>query len=81
MEDEEFWSAIDNLHELVPSEVDKLEDDVLICECFCVSVYEIRQCLNDSHTLDVTKLTQELNMGKSCGACLKNSASWIDKIL
>ena len=82
MEEEEFLNAIDNLHELIPSGSEKLADDVLICECFCVSVREIKECLieNHSNVADLKSLSKQLKMGTSCGACIKNSASWIEKI-
>lgn len=82
MEDEEFLNAIDNLHELIPTTTEKLSDDVLICECFCVSVREIKECLSGprSDVTDLEFLSEQLQMGTSCGSCMKKSASWINKI-
>jgi NAD(P)H-nitrite reductase large subunit len=74
--DKEFLRQIDSVHELVPSE--KLEDETLICECFCVSAGDIRKtCLNE---VDLELLQNRFNLGHGCQGCLKSIDSWSNKI-
>ena len=76
--DKEFLRLMDSIAELIPQQETKLEDDHLICECFCVSAGDIRQLCIDKVDLDLVQT--EFNLGHSCGTCLKNKNSWINKI-
>ena len=76
--DKEIWHLIDTLEELLPAPEEKLADDVLICECFCISVGDIREtCLNE---VDLDLLADRFNMGQGCQSCIKNKVSWIHKV-
>lgn len=75
--DREFLRQIDSIEELLT--VEKLEDDVLICECFCVSVKDIRETCAEQ--VDLPLLQDQFSLGLGCQSCLKNKDSWIDKIL
>ena len=50
--DEEFLNQIDRVDELVSS-TEKLDDDVLICECFCVNVGDIKEVCLSLKTFDL----------------------------
>lgn len=76
--DKEFLRLMENLDELIEHQDEKLEDDHLICECFCVSAGDIRQLCVDKVDLDL--IQSEFGLGQSCGNCLKNKDSWINKI-
>lgn len=76
--DKEFLSLIENVDELIPQAREKLADDVLICECFCVNVGDIRSLCET--TVDIDLLKDRLNLGGGCQTCLKSMDSWIDKI-
>lgn len=78
--DDEFLSSIDNLYGLIAEDLPLLHDDELICECFCVSVKDIKDCLNDINYVDLNLLTNKLGMGKSCASCLKNAADWKERL-
>jgi hypothetical protein len=79
--DREFLNQIDNLGELLADlDQEKLDDEVLICECFCVNVRDIRELFADSQEVDLLVLQNRLDLGKGCLTCLKNKDSWIDKI-
>jgi len=75
--DEDFLDLVDIEEELVPRD-DKLDDDVLICECFCVNVGDIREtCLTK---VDLCALSDKFGMGQGCRSCIKDKDSWIDKV-
>ena len=75
--DENFLDLIENVEDLIPHD-EKLDDDVLICECFCVNVGDIREtCLTE---VDLTALSEKFSMGQGCQSCIKNKDSWIDKV-
>jgi NAD(P)H-nitrite reductase large subunit len=74
--DKEFLRQIDSLDELLPAE--KLEDEILICECFCVSAGDIRKIC--SQEVDLQLLQVRFNLGQGCHSCLKNSDNWVNKI-
>ena len=77
--DKEFLHLIDNLQDLIPKAINKLDDNVLICECFCVSAGDIRS-LQQSE-IDFDSLKTKFNLGAGCGSCLKTKEDWVDKIL
>lgn len=76
--DKEFLHLMDNVDELIPRPADKLADEILICECFCVSVGDIRELCKTEVDLDLLK--DRLNLGAGCQTCIKNKDSWIHKI-
>lgn len=76
--DKEILRLIDSVDELIPQTIEKLEDDLLICECFCVSVRDIREVCETHVDLDL--LQKDLNLGTGCQSCLKRKDDWIDKI-
>ncbi len=51
-------------------------EDVLICECYCVSVSDIKRVCPEG-SLDLEKVQLELNLGLGCQSCLNNRAQWI----
>ncbi len=77
--DNDFLSQIDRVEELV-SLTDKLDDETLICECFCVDVADIRQLCHENKKPDLEKLQNEFNLGQGCQGCLKRIDSWVNKI-
>jgi NAD(P)H-nitrite reductase large subunit len=76
--DKEFLRLIESVDELIPHVTEKLDDETLICECFCVNARDIRD-LCDSH-VDLDLLRDELSMGEGCQSCLKRKDSWINNI-
>lgn len=78
MEDEEFIQLIDQVEDLI-SPNDLLDDDILICECFCVNVADIRHLCKDTRAVDLAALSKAYGLGQGCQTCLKRN-DWIDKI-
>ena len=78
--DKEFLNQIDRAGDLIPETEEKLDDEVLICECFCVSACDIREAFVDTKTVDVQILQDTLNLGHGCQNCMKNKDTWINKI-
>lgn len=79
--DKDFLNQIDNVGELLANLQDeKLDEEVLICECFCVNVRDIREMFADTGVVDLEVLQSRLDLGKGCQSCLKSKDSWIDKI-
>ncbi len=76
--DKEFLRLMDNVDELIARPREKLDDETLICECFCVSAGDIRELCSTEVDLDLLK--ERLNLGGGCQTCLKNKESWIKKI-
>ena len=76
--DKEFLRLMDNVDELIARPADKLDDETLICECFCVSAGDIRELCSTEVDLDLLK--ERLNLGGGCQTCIKNKDSWIKKI-
>ncbi len=74
----DFIEQIENLEDLIGSPKEKLDDDCLICECFCINVRDIR----DRYELavDIDLLTRDLSLGRGCQSCLKNKDVWIDRV-
>lgn len=79
--DNDFFQQIDNVKDLfrVPSH-DLLDEEVLICECFCVNVRDIRETCSASQTVDLQVLQEKLSLGHGCRTCIKNVEFWKDKI-
>ncbi len=79
--DKEFLRQIDGAQELLaPSTLEKLEDEVLICECFCVSVGDIRETCSSIQKLDLKLVQDNLSLGYGCQSCLKQIEFWGNKI-
>ena len=79
--DKELLRQIDQIDELLPNlSQGLLADDVLICECFCVSALDIREACRDQQKVDVQKLSDELSLGHGCQTCLKRIDSWVNNI-
>jgi NAD(P)H-nitrite reductase large subunit len=79
--DKEFLSQIDQVKELLPDETnEKLQEDVLICECFCVSVQDIREACQELNKVNLDLLKKEFHLGQGCQGCLKRIDSWQYKI-
>lgn len=57
----------------------KLSDNTLICECLCISVGDIRNCLK-GNVVDFKILSDELKLGSGCSSCKKSFNDWKDKI-
>ena len=57
----------------------KFSDDILICECNCVSAKEIRTVINNNE-VNIDILSKELGLGSGCSSCVKRFAQWKDKI-
>ena len=77
--DKDFLHLIDSMNELIPQNIEKLGDDDLICECFCVSTGMIREVCPDN--IDLNLLGQRLNLGNGCRSCIKRKEDWIYRIL
>lgn len=76
--DKEFLRLMESVDELLPQAGEKLEDECLICECFCVSVKDIRELCHNEVDLDLLK--SHFNMGQGCQSCIKSFDSWSKKI-
>ncbi len=79
--DKEFLKQIDRVKELYSeTTIEKLDDEVLICECFCVNARDIREACDHLKKVDLALLQETLNFGHGCQSCLKNSEIWKDNI-
>ena len=59
---------------------DFIDDEVLICECMCVSAGDIREFLNSTKTVNLDDLQNDLKLGSGCSSCVKSFSQWKDKI-
>lgn len=80
--DKEFLRQIDQASELIPDQqsLEKLDDETLICECFCVNVGDIRRTCADEQLVDLELLSAQFNMGLGCQSCFKKKDYWINRI-
>lgn len=79
--DKEFLRQIDQANELLAdSKPDHIPDDVLICECFCVSALDIRNVCSELGMVDVDLLQETMDLGRGCQSCLKRIDSWVNNI-
>lgn len=79
--DKEFLRQIDQANELLTQLVpEKLADDVLICECFCVNVRDIREACAEKSEVDLGLLKRKFSMGEGCQSCVKAASEWVNKI-
>jgi hypothetical protein len=76
--DKEFLRLIENADELIPQQAFKLDNEFLVCECFCINVGDIRSLCKIS--VDIDLLKDQLNLGAGCQSCLKNADIWLNKI-
>ena len=76
--DKDFFQLIESAEEMMTQSATKLDDDILICECFCVNVGDIRSICKS--TVDIDLLKGQLNLGSGCQSCLKNLDTWVNKI-
>ncbi len=79
--DKEFLRQIDQASELLTQSQDqKLEDEVLICECFCVNVRDIREACVEQGEVNLDLLRKRFSMGEGCQSCMKAAPEWVNKI-
>ncbi|MBL7664145.1 MAG: (2Fe-2S)-binding protein [Bacteriovoracaceae bacterium] len=57
-----------------------LDNNLLICECNCVSVAEIKSLFKQRSEIDLEILKQKFGFGSGCQSCVKNKDTWIDNI-
>jgi hypothetical protein len=76
--DKEILHLIDDVDDFIGRPQDKLDDEILICECFCVNVRDIRSFCETK--LDLDLLQRELFLGQGCRSCLKRKEDWMHKI-
>lgn len=78
--DNDFFRQIDKLDELLDGPPpEKLDDQVLICECFAVSVADIRS-FSEDQKVDLEALKTAFGLGQGCQSCMKRCDYWINKI-
>lgn len=77
--DKDFLNQIDRVDELISS-AEKLDDEVLICECFCVNVADIREACLEVGAFDLEIMQKRFNMGQGCQSCMKSIDTWVNKI-
>ena len=77
--DKEILNQIDRVDELISS-TEKLDGEVLICECFCVNVADIRDVCRPGQAFDLKTVQDKFNLGQGCQRCLKEIDTWVNKI-
>lgn len=77
--DKDILSQIDRVDELISS-IEKLDDDVLICECFCVNVGDIKEVCHSLKVFDLKTVQDSFSFGQGCQGCLKRIDSWVNNI-
>ncbi len=79
--DKDFLRQIDDVKDFLSSkEKEKLDNDFLICECFCVNVGDIRLSCSDLGEVNLDHLQERFQLGRGCQSCIKDADSWIKKI-
>lgn len=76
--DKEFFRLIEEIDDFIPSPQEKLDNETLVCECFCVSALDIRDVCQVAVDLDLLK--ERFMMGEGCRSCIKNKDSWVNNI-
>lgn len=71
--DEDMHEALEALREW---EQPTLAEETLICECYCVSVLDIKQTCSKTGPIDLELLQQTFGMGTGCGQCVNDFANW-----
>lgn len=59
---------------------DLINDEVLICECMCVSARDIRNLFTTSESIELETLKDKFQLGAGCSSCVKSYSSWKNKI-
>lgn len=78
---EEDFDAIEAFHKWRDKKLsDICDDDNLICECMCISAFDIREFFKDSQKLDLKMLQDQLGLGQGCSSCVRDFINWKDKI-
>lgn len=77
--DKEFLNQIDRVAELF-STTEKLEDETLICECFCVNAGDIREACFSHKKFDLKTVQDNFHLGLGCQGCLKRIDTWVNNI-
>lgn len=75
----EIIHLMENLESLIPETIEKLSDEFLICECFCVSAGDIRGLYTQGKP-SVEQLIQVFGLGTGCQGCLNRKDDWINKL-
>jgi NAD(P)H-nitrite reductase large subunit len=80
--DQDFLQQIDQVKDLLPepATVEKLDDEVVICECFCVNVKDIREACAAASQVDIRLLQERFSLGHGCQSCMKSKDLWVSKI-
>ena len=78
--DKEFFGQIDLVADLVATETTLLDDDFLICECFCVSAGDIRDACADDKCFELKKVQDYYSLGLGCQGCMREIDNWANKI-
>jgi NAD(P)H-nitrite reductase large subunit len=80
--DKEFLHQIDQVSELIsdPQATEILDDEALICECFCVNVGDIRRLCSNVQKVDIDLLSATFEMGHGCRSCLNRKDYWVNRI-
>ncbi len=79
--DKEFLRQIDQASELLTQTgPEKLADDVLICECFCVNVRDIRNACAEHGEVNLDLLRNRFSSGGGCQSCVRAAPEWANKI-
>ena len=78
--DRDLLRQMDLVSELIPPESNKLEDDFLICECFCVSAGDIREVCTEIQKVDLNLVQEKTNLGHGCQGCIRRIDNWLTKI-
>jgi NAD(P)H-nitrite reductase large subunit len=78
----EFFQQIDQVNELISDHLysEKLDDETLICECFCINVADIRRACAGQQAVNLELLSTDFNLGKSCRSCLDKKSYWISRV-
>ncbi len=71
--DQEIREATEALNEV---DHPSLANDVLVCECFCVSLGDILDFVRETGEADVAELQRRFHLGTGCGGCLRRRDEW-----
>ena len=79
--DKEFLRQVEQASELLTQVAsEKMHDDVLICECFCVNVRDIREACSGTGEVNLAVLRDRFSMGEGCKSCVKAAPEWMYKV-
>jgi NAD(P)H-nitrite reductase large subunit len=77
----DFERQIDQWRDIAICDNTNLSNEVLICECFCVSVGDIRKCFSSVEDFDAKVLEEKFGFSTGCSSCLKDIDSKLKDIL